>query len=277
MDLYNAIDRRTSVRKYENRTFNANIINEIKQKIIDVQPLYKDIKARIEFIENPEDANSIGMGFFHGIAKINAPYCIVAISKIKNGYKENIGFMQEQLVLELTDMGIGTCWLGTFHEERLRQLLSLSVEAGITNVISLGYPLEGSFRNNGFRNLVGSKRKKADELAYYNIWGESASKYLAENAAIKTALNYSILAPSGGNKQPVYVLFTDSYISFFVKNKNNDVVVNPWAELDAGIFISHFYLCCKEQKINVSFFSDPDANSVPPDYSYIISLSCKVR
>lgn len=275
MDLYNAIQKRISIRKYGDETFNEGIISQIKQKIMYVKPLYKGIKVRIELIENPEEANSIGMGFFYGLAKIKAPYSIVAISEVKNGYKENIGFMQEQLVLELTDMGIGTCWLGTFNNERIKQLLSLGEDEQITNVISLGYPLAGSFRNNGFRNLLGSSRKKPDEMAYCNNWGESASMYLSKNSAIKKALDYSILAPSGGNKQPVYVLFKDSRVLFFVKNKKNGVVINPWSELDAGIFIAHFYLCCKEQKINTSFFNDPDVNEnskIPGELSYVISL-----
>jgi nitroreductase len=43
---------------------------------------------------------------------------------MKNGYKENIGFVEEQLVLELTGIGIGTCWLGTYNDKKIRGILN---------------------------------------------------------------------------------------------------------------------------------------------------------
>lgn len=273
MNLYNAIEKRISIRKYENEIFNEETIKLIKEKMLNQIPMYDDIKVRLELIE----ANSIGIGTLYGLAKINAPYCIVAISETKNGYKENIAFIEEQLVLELTDMGIGTCWLGTYNDKKIREILILNENEIITNVISVGYPFkQKNFSNTIFRNLIGRKRKKDIDIAYYNKWDNDSSKYLNKNEIIKKILNMAILAPSGNNGQPVYVVFDEHSVSFFIKNKKNKLIINSSAELDAGIFISHFYLCLKNENMNPSFFkmnfNDKSCN-VPPEFSYIISLN----
>lgn len=272
MNLFNAIEKRISIRKYENEVFDDKTIKVIKEKILNLTPIDADIEIRLELI----DAKPVGIGTLYGFAKINAPYCIVAITEIKNGYMENIGFIEEQLVLELTDMGIGTCWLGTYNDKKIGEILNLNENRKITNVISLGYSFkQKNFYNDMFRNLVGRKRKKETEVAYYRQWGNDVSEYLNKNQYIKQVLHMSILAPSGNNKQPVYLVFNENNVSFFVKNKKDGEIINSSAELDAGIFISHFYLCLKNDDIEVSFFKEksPIKNyNVPSEFSYIISL-----
>jgi hypothetical protein len=273
MDLYNAIESRISIRKYEDKTLHEDVINIIKEKLNNINPMYDDIKVRLELLEG----DSLGMGFFHGFAKIVAPYCIVAISENKKGYLENIGFIEEQVVLALTDIGIGTCWLGTFNDKKIREVLNLNDSEKITNVISVGYPFkEKNFRNSVFRNFVGRSRKQDTEIAYYMQWKKTACEYLNKKQSIKKILHMSILAPSGGNKQPVYVVFTEDSVSFFVENKRNELIINRWAEMDAGIFISHFYLCCIKENIKISFYKEKSPMkkyNVSPEFSYIISLN----
>lgn len=272
MNLYNAIEKRISIRKYEDKTLDEKTVNEIKEKILTLKPMYEDIKIRLELIE----AKSIGIGTLYGLAKINAPYCIVAITEIKKGYMENIGFIQEQLVLELTDMGIGTCWLKTYNEQKIRENLDLNDNEEITNVISLGYSFkQKNFYNDVFRNIIGRNRKKETEIAYYRKWGNDIGGYLSKNEYIKKVLRMSILAPSGNNKQPVYIVFNENNASFFVKNKKGNKIVNSSAELDAGIFISHFYLCLNNDDIEVLFYEENSLiknYKITSEFSYIISL-----
>lgn len=276
MNLYNIIEKRTSVRKYQSKDFNDITLDKVRSLLLCANPLYKDIGVRLELVH--EDVKSVGMGFLNGHVKIQAPYCLAAVSEKRDGYMENIGFIQEQAVLELTAMGIGTCWLGTFNNELLRQLLKVNANEVITNVISMGYPEEKSFRNGSFRKLVGSKRKKDTEITFYKEWGGNSSDFLDSNPLLRKILQASILAPSGGNKQPVNVIFTDDSVHFFVKNKKDNVITNPWAAIDAGIFISHFYLCCREESIKTDFYKDSliGKYKAPSDISYIISLKLNI-
>ncbi|TCL56328.1 nitroreductase [Kineothrix alysoides] len=272
MNLYDTIQNRISVREYQNKNFDSMTLDKVKALLSHINPLYKDIEVRLELVH--EDVKSAGMGFMNGYIKIQAPYCVAAISEKRDGYMENIGFIQEQAVLELTGMGIGSCWLGTFDNEVLRHLLKVNDNEVITNVIALGYPEEKSFRNDGLRKLLGSKRKKETEIAFYKEWGEDAAIFLDNKPLLRKILKASILAPSGGNKQPVCLVFTEDSVHFFVKNKKDNIVINPWAAIDAGIFISHFYFCCLEESIHINFYKDSSEEKfkIPSDTSYIISM-----
>lgn len=276
MNLYNIIEKRTSVRKYQSKDFNNITLDKVRSLLLCANPLYKDIGVRLELVH--KDVKSVGMGFLNGHVKIQAPYCLAAVSEKRDGYMENIGFIQEQAVLELTAMGIGTCWLGTFNNELLRQHLKVNDNEVITNVISMGYPEEKSFRNGSFRKLVGSKRKKDTEITFYKEWGGNSAAFLDRDPLLRKILQASILAPSGGNKQPVNVIITDDSVLFFVKNKKDNVITNPWAAIDAGIFISHFYLCCREESIKTDFYKDSliGKYKAPSDTSYIISLKLNI-
>lgn len=276
MNLYNIIEKRTSVRKYQSKDFNNITLDKVRSLLLCANPLYKDIGVRLELVH--KDVKSVGMGFLNGHVKIQAPYCLAAVSEKRDGYMENIGFIQEQAVLELTAMGIGTCWLGTFNNELLRQHLKVNDNEVITNVISMGYPEEKSFRNGSFRKLVGSKRKKDTEITFYKEWGGNSAAFLDRDPLLRKILQASILAPSGGNKQPVNVIIKDDSVLFFVKNKKDNVITNPWAAIDAGIFISHFYLCCREESIKTDFYKDSliGKYKAPSDTSYIISLKLNI-
>ncbi|MGD9559281.1 MAG: nitroreductase family protein [Oscillospiraceae bacterium] len=44
------------------------------------------------------------------------------------------------MILKATDMGLGTCWMGDFNEEKVRKLLGLPDGAVVVAVCPLGWP-----------------------------------------------------------------------------------------------------------------------------------------
>ena len=67
----------------------------------------------------------------------------------------DIGIAAAQFTLQATDLGLGSCILGWFDEEKLQQLLGTA--ARVRLVLALGYPKAGD-------NLRDKKRKTAQEL-----------------------------------------------------------------------------------------------------------------
>lgn len=78
-------------------------------------------------------------------------------AKVKNNdYRSiDIGIMTAYLTAEATALGIGSCILGWFDDEKLRKLCNL--EQPVRLVITLGYAKDGD-------PLRSKKRKAADEL-----------------------------------------------------------------------------------------------------------------
>ncbi len=88
-----------------------------------------------------------------------APYTprAEALNSMKNqDYRLiDIGIAAAQFTLQATDLGLGSCILGWFDEEKLQQLLGTS--ARVRLVLALGYPKAGD-------KLRDKKRKTAQEL-----------------------------------------------------------------------------------------------------------------
>lgn len=271
MNLYDAIKKRISIRKYSNQQLDSDILEQIKLTLKNLKPLNPNINVRLELITDTKVVKTTGIGFMGGSIKINAPHCIIGITENKEGCMENIGFMLEQAVLELQDEGISTCWLGTYNKEKIQSICNVKEGEEIAIVITLGYA-EKSFYNNGMRKLLStSKRKDITETCFYKDWGNNINSYILKEPSMKKILFMSSMYPSSNNSQPVRVIIEENKAVFFVKiNKKSDCY-----KIDGGIFMAHFYLSCFEEGLTPTIHIDQAEHkkyNIPEDYMCIGSV-----
>lgn len=231
MNVEKVIRARKSVRKYENAEVDQELINLIKQELKQYVPVFHDTKVRFEVIDHVSMMKNSKLGFLWGLGKINAPCCIVGIYEAKEEGMLELGFALEQEVLKITENGYGTCWLGTFNREFFSDFCNLTEKEQIGIVIAVGKPKEEDFLNTRFRTMAGTIKRKPIKEICLNESQDTFDKQIIE------MIQLSILAPSGSNKQPVRVVIEDNKAHFYVQNERF---------IDAGIFISHYYLCAKE-------------------------------
>lgn len=72
----------------------------------------------------------------------------------------DIGIACDHLTLQAAELGLGTCWLGWFHEKEMKKILGLPKSTKIDVVLSLGYPAEDA-------EPRPKKRKSLDEIRRY--------------------------------------------------------------------------------------------------------------
>jgi nitroreductase len=79
----------------------------------------------------------------------------------------------EHLVLAATALGLGTCWIGGFDEERVRRLLSIPEPIRVVAYTPLGYPAEReSLMGRTVKAIARShSRKSLAETVYWGRWG----------------------------------------------------------------------------------------------------------
>ena len=63
-----------------------------------------------------------------------------------------IGFTH--LILAARAEGLGTCWIGDFDNNKLRELLGIPDDVNVVAVSPLGYPREGRFAKPGVRKTL---------------------------------------------------------------------------------------------------------------------------
>lgn len=78
-------------------------------------------------------------------------------------WKIDVSIALQNLVLAAWELGLGTCWVGVFHEEEeLKKVLGLPNEARIVAMVTLGYPAE--------KKEPVTDRKPLEEIVRYNHW-----------------------------------------------------------------------------------------------------------
>ena len=96
-----------------------------------------------------------------------APYIIAVVSKAGDAWTrwdgKNIGdidatIVMDHMILEATELGLGTCYIAAFNKEPLSELLGLSLEYEPVLLTPLGYP-DAEPR--------GTLRKSIDELVEF--------------------------------------------------------------------------------------------------------------
>jgi len=72
----------------------------------------------------------------------------------------DLGIAMEHMVLQATEMGLGTCWIGWFKEKKIKNILHLPKDWKIISLLALGYPQEESNSHTSRLNL--------DEILFFN-------------------------------------------------------------------------------------------------------------
>lgn len=227
--LANAIKKRCSVRKYLQDPINDDVLSEIKDIITNQKPLFNDLKYKIDIVYDGQSFRNVLGGIIESYGKIYAPHYLVASCELKENTYENIGYLLEYVVLKLTEMNIGTCWIGGGIKKNLFvDYLKLDGDLNPIVVIAFGYPID----NRIFRNDKGQfKRKNIEQITFGNY------------KPYQEVMEFVRLAPSAINLQPWrYDLNNENEIDVYrVKHK---FIMKKYLEemnrIDIGISLCHF-------------------------------------
>lgn len=169
MDIYEAIKSRRSVRSYK-----TDPVSEDKLvKILDAarlapsgkngQPwrflVVRDQALRKELIPACRKQAFIA----------DAPIVIVACAKESECYQNHGGYMKsfsvdigiafDHLMLTAAAEGLGTCWIGAFEEEKVKQVLNIPADLRVVALTPLGFPAE---------QPVARSRKNMSDIVFYD-------------------------------------------------------------------------------------------------------------
>lgn len=187
-----------------------------------------------------EDCSQLFKGFSASYGMIKGLSSCIALVGNKNieNFKNKVGYYGEMVVLEATDMNLGTCWLGgTYDKKECEKYINIGKDEELICVIAIGYiGVSKSFRE----KLIGKLnkgRKSFDEILL--------EKDLEIPNWVKEGINSVIKAPSALNKQPVGYSFKDNKVKSYVSKGNHG-----FEEIDLGISMLHFQLGAKSQGYN---------------------------
>lgn len=199
-----------------------------------------------------------GAGFYLGVTVPPGPYSA-----------EALGYSFEQLILYITSLGLGTCWLGgTFSKGAFARAMGIDRSVIFPVISPLGYPAdamrpeEKDFR----RSMNSDNRLPWDKLFFRDFFGQPLSRQAAGDYALP--LDLMRLAPSTVNKQPWRVVFDGINFHFYEISTmgGGDFDIQ---RVDLGIGLCHFHLSALEQGLAGTLCREDPGLPTPPNAVYI--------
>lgn len=244
-NLYEAIFRRKSIRKYELTSLDGNTIAEISAHMDDLKPMYDNIKTEMKIISQ----NDVKQRLMK-----KAPHYIAVFSENKEGYLSNVGFMLQQMDLFLSANGIGSCFQGI---PKPKGEILKSTELEFVIVLAFGKPTEPLHRE----NISEFKRKPLEQITDI-----SGADELLEPVRI---------APSSTNSQPWFFTGGKNIFHAYCAKLNfiKAVMFKKLNKIDMGIAMYHLQISAEHFGKKTEIIFDKEAKDNPPKgYYYIASL-----
>jgi nitroreductase len=162
LELLDVIKSRRSVRKYMSTPIPDDVLKRIfgaarlAPSASNAQPwkfvLVRNEELKLKLIQACNNKKWIA----------EAPIIVVAcgfpdeadpfMGGYMNSYTVDVTIALDHLVLAATNEGIGSCYIGRFKEEKVRELLNIPDHVRVVALVPMGYPAEEP-QNTGRKNL----------------------------------------------------------------------------------------------------------------------------
>lgn len=252
------VKRRYSVRTYTSKPIPQSVKEEIEAYIKTLSSPFP-AKPTFTLVETAVAENGAKLGTY-GMVK-GASNFIVSQVKDEPYAVEALGYEFEQLILFLTTLHLGTCWLGgTFDRAEFAKALGEADQSLIPAISPYGYFEKKTLRESFMRSFVHADSRKPWNTMFFD--GDFNTP-LSQAAAGPYAqlLEMLRLAPSASNKQPWRVVRQSGSYHFYEQRTPgySDTFKFDMQGIDMGIAACHFQLSAQEQGIGGKF----DLNAAP--------------
>jgi len=146
MSLIDVILNRRSIRRYEKRDVPeealAQIIEAGRQapSAANMQPI------RFIILKDHEIKKKLSTNLFNRFIK-NTPVVIVGCANVKalltgKWAVVDTTIAMQNMVIAAWTLGVGSCWIGAFNEEKVKEMLRIPAKWKVVALMTLGYPAE---------------------------------------------------------------------------------------------------------------------------------------
>ena len=196
------IQQRFSCRSYLDKPINQVHLKAINEFLTaqHTGPLGTHVQFELAAATQDDRQALKGLGTY-GFIKNPMAFIIGALEQGSKNL-EDYGYVLEQVILAVTDIGLGTCWLGgSFTKSSFAKKISLRDIETIPAVVAMGYIEETKGIDGRIRKYLGAKhRLPMEQLFFTDTFGNPLTMETAHIYA--QPLEMVRLAPSASNKQP---------------------------------------------------------------------------
>ena len=180
LDLFETVKLRKSVRSYRSTPVPREIIEKVFEAA-RLAPSSGTIQPwHFIVVEDKNRRVRIAKGCRYGRFLARSPVVIAACGDVKASprwYAIETAVALEHVVLAATALGLGTCWIGRFNQEDIREVLKIPENLEIVALLALGYPRRRIDVFAKFLHVI-RPRKKLVRIVSYEVYGRRSKHTL---------------------------------------------------------------------------------------------------
>ena len=277
------IQNRKSFREFTDKQVSSAVLSEIRNYYESkVHRLIPGIGTALCFFGTHAREALEGAAGYNSFL-VGAPQYLVLLSDKHDLAHLNAGYIMEDLVLKLADLGLDSCWLTFAHSDDIKQALDIYAPMEVAAIVAFGYGKETvrrlrlNFRSMSDVDIRGKYRymepkRSVTDLAFVDTWGNSHNleRYIGFfDDMLFEALYAASLAPSYLNRQAYGFLLHSGGISLVSRPDSYNTPID--GDLSLGAVLLHFAAVAENWagKLSWEFDYPADGLQLPNDHKIV--------
>lgn len=171
MDVFQAIEKRRSVRTYADKPVPEDLLTKVLEAG-RLAPSAKNLQPwHFIVVTDSKKREVLSHGRWAKFLK-DCPVVIVGCGDEElspKWYAVDVAIAMQQMVLAATAEGLGTCWIGSFDEAEVKSCLGIPGHQRVVAMLALGYPRESL--DIAARVMGTRKRRPMDDIVSREAYG----------------------------------------------------------------------------------------------------------
>lgn len=252
MNYSTLIQSRKSVREFAGKAVPASALAEIKAYYeTSCKRLVPELKTELlVFGDTAREALEGAAGYNQFL--VGAPQYLVLLTEGGALSGLNAGFVMEDLVLKLTDMDCGTCWLTFTDSGRVKEALKIASPLEVGAIVAFGYGVKAKRRLRinilSMSNVdISAKRhyfepkRSVSDMVFLDTWGngEGVDEHIGfYDDMLWEAFYAASLSPSYLNRQAYGFVLHDGKVVLVRRPDEYNTKID--GDLSLGVVLLHF-------------------------------------
>ncbi|MEM4728913.1 MAG: nitroreductase family protein [Thermoplasmata archaeon] len=143
MEVFEAILKRRTIRRYQNRPLEPEKLLKLLEAArlapsgMNLQPW------ELVVVTSEEGRHALVPACNNQRQIAEAPVVICGVDDPTAKWaRVDLALAMENMVLEAVELGLGTCYIGSFRPEKVKELLGIPAEKQVVMLLTVGYPAE---------------------------------------------------------------------------------------------------------------------------------------
>ncbi len=281
------IQNRKSFREFTDAQVPYELLTEIREYYRNpAKRLIPEIQTQLYFFGTSTRAALEGAAGYNQFL-IGAPQYLVLMSEKHPLAHLNAGFLMEDLVLKLEELGLNSCWLTFGSSDEVKEALGIEEDLEVAAIVAFGYGRKAVRRlrlnmrtmsdvDISAKHRYMEPKRSVSDLVFVETWGnrQDLDRHIGFFDDVLWEALYAVsLAPSYLNRQAYAFLLHNGSISLVSRPDEHTVDLD--GDLSLGIALLHFTAVAENWigKLRWNFDESADGLRIPDGHKLIATAS----